>query len=356
MSDGERAIFYMIGQVLFAPPGIIIFDEPELHIHRAVLGRLWDELEASRSDCAFVLITHDLEFAATRTGRKIVVRSFSPPASWVVEDVPEDSGFDEQLTTLILGSRRPILFVEGDGSSLDLAIYRACYPDLTVVARGGCEQVIRSVRTMRANASLTRVTCAGLVDADSRTEADLASLNAYNISVLPVSEIENLLLLPSVASAILDYDSHDEAAKAARLSNLKADLFAEAAKPDVQTAIVVEHCRRRIDRALKVVSFEDVRDEAELAAQLTARVATINVAALAEEIRGEIIKAISDDDMPALLRVYDRKSNIIAIAARHLRGVHKDIFAAWVVRAIKDPKKPGLRDAIRTVVPPINTA
>lgn len=170
MSDGERAIFYMIGQVLFAPLGVIIFDEPELHVHRAVLGRLWDELEASRPDCAFVLITHDLEFAAARTGRKLVVRSFVAPANWTIEEVPEDSGFDEQLTTLILGSRRPILFVEGDGSSLDLAIYRACYPDLTVVPRGGCEEVIRSVRTMRANASLTRISCAGIVDADSRTE------------------------------------------------------------------------------------------------------------------------------------------------------------------------------------------
>jgi ABC-type cobalamin/Fe3+-siderophores transport system ATPase subunit len=340
MSDGERAIFYMIGQVLFAPPGVIIFDEPELHVHRAVLGRLWDELEGSRPDCAFVLITHDLEFAATRSGRKLVIRSFSPPASWTVEEVPDDTGFDEQLTTLILGSRRPILFVEGEGGSLDLAIYRACYPDMTVVARGGCQQVIRSVRSMRANASLTRVTCAGLLDADSRTEADLASLAADNISVLPVSEVENLLLLPRVASAILDHDSHDEADKAVRLSKLKAELFAEAAKPDVQTAIVVGYCRKRIDRALKIVSFEDVKGEAELGLQLMARVATIDVAAFAEEVRDAIIKAIADDDLDALLRIYDRKKHIINTAARYLRGGHKDIFVGWVMRAIRTRNDP----------------
>lgn len=356
MSDGERAIFYMIGHVLFAPPGVIIFDEPELHVHRSVLGRLWDELEATRPECAFVLITHDLEFAATRTGRKLVVRSFLPPASWTVEEVPKDSGFDEQLTTLILGSRRPILFVEGEGGSLDLAIYRACYPDMTVVARGGCDQVIRSVRTMRANASLTRVTCAGLVDADSRTQADLASLAADNISVLPVSEVENLLLLPSVASAILDHDSHDEAEKAVRLSKLKAELFAEAAKPDIQTAIVVEHCRRRIDRALKIVSFEDVKDEAELGVQLTTRIATIDVTAFAEEVRDAISKASADDDLEALLRVYDRKKHIINTAARCLRGGHKDVFISWIMRAIKDPKRPELRDAIKSVVPSITAA
>jgi len=117
---------------------------------------------------------------------------------------------------------------------------------------------------MRANASLTRVTCAGLADADSQTGAELASLAADNISVLPVSEIENLLLLPAVSSAILDHDSHDDAEKIIRLAKVKADLFAEAAKPDVQTAIVLEHCQRQIDRALKIVSFEDVKNEADL--------------------------------------------------------------------------------------------
>lgn len=52
MSDGERAVFYLVGQTLNAPnDSIILFDEPELHIHRAILSRLWDELEAARPDC-----------------------------------------------------------------------------------------------------------------------------------------------------------------------------------------------------------------------------------------------------------------------------------------------------------------
>lgn len=35
----------------------------------------------------------------------------------------------EEIVTLILGSRRPILFVEGQENSLDQAVYRACYPE-----------------------------------------------------------------------------------------------------------------------------------------------------------------------------------------------------------------------------------
>ena len=45
MSDGEKAVFYMIGQTLVADEGsVFIMDEPEIHIHRSILGRLWDEL------------------------------------------------------------------------------------------------------------------------------------------------------------------------------------------------------------------------------------------------------------------------------------------------------------------------
>lgn len=50
-SDGERAIFYMIAQTLSADSdSVVIIDEPELHVHRSIMSKLWDELEASRQD------------------------------------------------------------------------------------------------------------------------------------------------------------------------------------------------------------------------------------------------------------------------------------------------------------------
>lgn len=167
MSDGERAIFYMIGQTLVAEKEtVLIIDEPELHVHRSIMSKLWDELEANRSDCAFVFITHDLEFAVARTARKFVIRNYDPEPRWTIEEVPEKTGFDDEIVTLILGSRRPILFVEGDHGSLDMAIYRRCYPKWTVIPRGSCSEVIHSVVTMRKNADLTWIKCSGIVDAD----------------------------------------------------------------------------------------------------------------------------------------------------------------------------------------------
>ena len=99
MSDGERAVFYLIGQTLSAAnDSLIIFDEPELHIHRAIMSRLWDELEAARPDCGMVLISHDLEFVASRKGQKFVVTNYTPSAGWTIEQVPEDTGFTEEIT------------------------------------------------------------------------------------------------------------------------------------------------------------------------------------------------------------------------------------------------------------------
>ena len=102
MSDGERAIFYMIGQVLTASANsLLIVDEPELHVHRSIMSKLWDELEAASPDCAFAFITHDLEFAATRVAQKFVLRDYLPTPQWTLEAVPKDAGFSEEIATLL---------------------------------------------------------------------------------------------------------------------------------------------------------------------------------------------------------------------------------------------------------------
>lgn len=55
MSDGERAIFYFIGEVLCAKENsLIIIDEPENHLHKSILVRLWNAIESVRDDCMYI--------------------------------------------------------------------------------------------------------------------------------------------------------------------------------------------------------------------------------------------------------------------------------------------------------------
>ena len=352
MSDGEKAVFYMIGQALVAETAsVFIMDEPEIHVHRSILGRLWDELETVRSDCAFLIITHDLEFAASRAGKKYVVRSYTPAEGWIIEDVPEAAGFSEELVTLILGSRKPILFVEGGQDSLDLAFYRACYPGWTVIKRGGCEGVIHSVVTMRHNAAFTRVQCAGVIDADGHNETDRINLADKGIQILPVSEIENLLLLPTVSRAVLEMNELEGTELEEKLAALKAAILADASTEKNVNEVVLSYCRRRIDRMLKQFDFSQDRSVAELAASYAARTADLKVSALATEIKAKISAAVASGDLPALLAIYDRKKPLLALAASHLRNCKMEVFSAWATRAIQSARDDRLRQAITAVLP-----
>ena len=354
MSDGEKAIFYIVGQTLVAEQdSVFIMDEPEIHVHRSILGRLWDELEAARPDCAFLLITHDLEFAASRAGKKYLVRSYTPAAGWVIENVPEADGFSEEIVTLILGSRKPILFVEGAHGSLDLAFYRACYPGWTVVPRGGCEVVIHSVVTMRRNAAFTRIQCAGLIDADSHNEADQAYLAGKGIHVLPVSEIENLFLLPVVSRAILEMIDLDGEQVEAKLTELKVAIFADAAVEKNVNEVVLGYCRRRIDKMLKQIDLSADESVADLAASYAVRTTELDIFALAAEMREKIAAAVAADDLTKLLTFYDRKRPLLVLASSHLRNWKVEVFSAWATRAIQSVRDDRLRQVIRAVLPEI---
>lgn len=352
MSDGEKAVFYIIGQTLVAEQGsVFIMDEPEIHVHRSILGRLWDELEAARPDCAFLLITHDLEFAASRAGKKYIVRAFTPEVGWTIEEVPEAEGFSEDIVTLILGSRKPILFVEGEQGSLDIAFYRACYPGWTVLPRGGCESVIHSVITMRRNAALTRIQCAGLVDADSRSAEQLKYLADNGIYVLPVSEIENLVLLPVVSRAILAMNDLDADEIELKLANLKKAIFADAQVEKNINEVILGFCRRRIDQSLKTIDLSDADCVDDLHARYKERTSSLDVRELADEVRMKIADAVGNDDLTALLAIYDRKKPLLAIASSHLRNWNIEVFSSWLVRAMQSSRDDRLREAVISVLP-----
>ena len=356
MSDGERAIFYLIGQTLLAVENsVLIVDEPELHVHRSIMSKLWDELEASRPDCAFIFITHDLEFAASRIAEKYIICEYAPDIGWTIETVPNDTGFDEEIATLILGSRRPVLFVEGEAGSLDIAIYRSCYPDTTVIARGGCQDVIHSVASMRKNAQLHRVKCAGIIDADGRSAADSATLSELGIETLCVSEIENLFLLPSISRAILIAENFSGDEVDNRLGAIKAALFSGLNSDTAIENVVLRWCRRRIDAKLKKLDLSAALSADDLKSLYALETNGIDIEQLAAEARSEIDKAIASQNLESLLKIYDNKG-LLALAAQHLSGRSLGQFKGWLTRSLKSDQTSSLRVAVLDALPVLTLA
>lgn len=203
MSDGERVVFYLIGECLSAPKdGIIVIDEPELHIHKSIQRILWDEIEILRSDCLFVFLTHDFDFANTRIGTSVIqLNSFNgTDFDWI--QIESTEGISNEILYEILGSRIPILFIEGESDSYDKEIYSLVYTDFTIKSVGSCEKVISATKSFRNQAALHNNKCFGIIDRDYKPNEHIEEYKSDGIYTPLVAEVENLFLIPGVLSEV----------------------------------------------------------------------------------------------------------------------------------------------------------
>jgi len=354
MSDGERAIFYLIGQTLCAAENsVIIFDEPELHINESIMSSLWDALESARPDCAFVFISHDLEFISDRLGQKIVIHSYDNSSGiWDMEEVPEGTGFSEEVLTRILGSRKPILFVEGSNSNFEYAIYRNCYPEWFVIPAGGCENVLHSVVSMKKHSSLTkRIKCAGIIDADDSSDEEREKLKKYKIAVLPVSEIENLLALPNIVRSILEHEGYSHEIDQ-KLQKITDEIIEHLKKDDNVEKCVLRYCKRRIDRSLKKVDLEDAENVSALLESYKIKTQNIDIEKIANSRRDDINEAIDKKNIEKLMKLYDvNKGAITQIIASNTKSTKAKEFEKWLVRMLNNNSAPEIIAAFKAILP-----
>jgi hypothetical protein len=328
MSDGEKVSLYLMGQALCAPPGsIVIIDEPEIHLHRAIQAMLWDKIEAARPDCTFIYITHDLDFAATRTGaRKIWLKEFDG-IDWVWEEVPSGLAMPDALLFQVLGSRRPLLFVEGDESSYDSAIYTALYPKELVVPRRSCDKVVEATKSMSGLAALHNLSVRGLVDRDRRSDEEINALRTDGIFVADVAEVENLLCLPEAIEAVA--------------SQLKAHNVAKAATERVITELAKVIDQQALARALSEIQFRlngfgpkiGKSDAVQLESDLRTYVDGIDVGATVAKCRKLIDGVVVAKDYMRVLQLYNCKG-ITSFVALSL-GITKDVYCRMVLDFIK---------------------
>lgn len=241
LSDGEKAVFYYIAHVLLAKENsFIIIDEPENHLHLALVTKLWDRLEQERNDCHFIYLTHNLDFATSRiNAEKLWMKDFVPPAQWNIEPLPSDDSLPEVLYMELLGSRKPILFCEGTKSSLDYKLYTRLFGDYTIIPVGGHLQVISYTRAFNNSAGIHGNKAVGVIDGDFHSEEQKQKWKSDGIFSIDVQEVENLLcdedLLKACCSAF--YANEDKLIQAKELffTKMKKTLDAQALEYATQT-------------------------------------------------------------------------------------------------------------------------
>ena len=214
LSDGERNALLIAGNVLTAPPStLLIIDEPERHLHRSIISPLLSQLFERRSDCAFVISTHDHDLPlAMPTSRVILLRSctFVGPnvVAWEADELPPDVLIDDKLKRDLLGARRNILFVEGTASSLDRSLYNLVFPMVSVIPKGGCREVERAVLGLHAGESFHWLRAFGIVDGDGYEPFGSQTVFAAPMYAVPYYAVEAIYYHPK----IIEWIAHRQAA------------------------------------------------------------------------------------------------------------------------------------------------
>ncbi|SRR5690554_144588 len=340
MSDGERVIFYLIGQCLAAPKdGIIIIDEPELHLHKSVQAPLWREIEGLRPDCLFVYMTHDVDFAASlHESKKIWLKSFDG-SNWNWEIVNEIEGLPEPLLIEVLGSRKPVVFVEGENGSYDTSLYRAVLSDYLVVPSGSCSQVIQLVKALKASEQLHHLDVFGIIDRDRRVDSEITSLQENGVYTLEVAEVENLFCVPEIIKIVSTRLARDPDADC----QSSAEFVLNKIKSELENQIslrVASEIKFRLNCFDEKSKGKDALREA-----LSSLHESINVDDLYSESEALFNQAVNEDNYMLALRIYNRKS-LARQLSNHLGLAHGEL-AEFVVRLANSESKLEIKNALK---------
>ncbi|MCT8327920.1 AAA family ATPase [Albidovulum sediminis] len=269
LSDGERNAVMLAAQILTAEPEtLFLIDEPERHLHRSITEPMLSALFEKRSDCCFVIATHEPELPnCNLDARVVIVRGCSwngaVASGWDVDILEPGVDVPDDVRRAILGARRRILFVEGETQSLDFPLISALYPSLSIVPRGSCTEVDRSVVGLAGTAALHWLSPIGLVDRDDRTEKEVAELEAKQVFALEVSAIESIFYssrsLHEMAAVQADIFGIDAAALAAAANQAALSVLDQETKEVLAARRAEKTARNRMLSSLP--TWREIREQ-----------------------------------------------------------------------------------------------
>lgn len=355
LSDGEKTVLYYLGAVTFAPRGgIIIVDSPGMFLHQSSIASLWNTIETMRPDCTFVYVTHDLQFASTRgQGCTLWVKDCDPArGEWDYDFLTSADAISDEVYLAIIGARKPVLFIEGDGiHSIDAKLYPLIFNDHTVKSLGGCDRVIEATRTFNSLRSFHNLNAFGIVDRDRRDEGEVSYLRKKQVYVPDVAEIENIFMLEPVirTMARLGHRDPDEAFERVKRNIMhlfEADLRQQA----------LQHTRHRMKKGVEHHIDGRFTNISQLEQHISELAGELRPREVYEELCREFRRYVRDDDYASVLRVYNRKTMLSeSHVARHcgLKHDDKDTYIATVLNILTYNRRGSseIRSAIRATFP-----
>ena len=208
LSSGEKEIFHSFVRFhRFSKEGaIVLFDEPDLHLHPEIIKRYLYHLKKISIGNQFIITTHSPEImlGSDITSLYTIQKTISPERHSQIYQVINDSKRFELLRNTvgssgIISFNKRIIFIEGEDSSSDLAIYEAYYPPHKnnikfVPAKNslGIKQVSKKIEELLSSSiGFQQYYC--IIDGDMETS--LSDENGLSrLYRLPVYHVENFLV------------------------------------------------------------------------------------------------------------------------------------------------------------------
>lgn len=350
MSDGERVILYMIVQALSVKQdSLLIIDEPELHIHKAILNKLWDKLEEVRQDCVFMYITHDLDFAVSRGVNEVLwVKSYNGNENWDYEFLPltDYSELPEGLLFEMIGTQKKIVFVEGNKDSLDYLLFQELYKDSNyhIIPCGGCAQVINNVKAKKGYSKLDYLEVYGIIDRDFRPESQLDSLRKEGIFSLDVAEVENLFIVPSMLEYVKEKLGKDDKV----VNEIKE--FVKQIYSGVKQRQVLSAFSGEINHQLKTLNVEDGIDSDGVKLKIENKFSKENIDSIFKE-KEDLFLGVSEYE--DILKRFNFKELSDKISPKF--GLQKGEYRKLIINLLKRPSnqedKKKISEAIKPYTP-----
>lgn len=348
LSQGEKTVLYYIAAVLYAMPDAVIFiDSPSLFLHPSIIGSLWNAIESLRPDCTFVYDSVDIDFVSSRSKSTCIwVKSYdSEQNAWDYE-VIRDTPLSEDIFIELAGSRKPVLFIEGDSQhSIDFKLYTLVFPEWNVRPLGSCDKVIETTRTFNDLKNMHHLRSRGIVDRDRRTEIEVEYLRRKEIMVPEVAEVENIFLLESVIRVMAKRRGRDAEKVIRKVKKEVIHTFKQ--KADQQA---LQHVRHKVKRDVECKIDARFSCITALETHLKSLVFKLEPRKNYNRLREQFAVMVRDGDYDGILRVFNHKPMLPDSGVPRLLGYRsRDEYVAGVLDTLRSGGKDAaaLRFAIR---------
>lgn len=338
LSQGEKTVLYYVAAVLFAMPEAIIFiDSPSLFIHPTLIGPLWDSIEALRPDCKFIYNSVDIDFIASRKETACIwVKNYNSEEKLWDYDLLTNSTITDDMLIELTGSRRPVIFVEGDSQhSIDIKLYSLVFKDWDVRPLGSCDKVIESTRTFNDLKQMHHLRSRGIVDRDRRSVQEVEYLRKKEILVPDVAEIENIFLIEGLIRTMAHRRGRD-ADKILR--RIKRDVIRTFKQKAEQQAL--QHIRHKVKREVECKIDGKFSCITALETHLRSLINTLQPRKHYNHLREEFAIMVRDEDYDGILRVFNHKPMLPDSGVAQLLGYKsKDEYIQGVLEVLAGDDK-----------------